>query len=180
MKETILSLSNLRGISGFEYRISDRIAELFKPLADEVTVDNLGNIIAVKKCGQKNARKVMIEAHMDEIGLMVSEIDPRGFLRFVNVGGVDPRILPASEVTVHGKKDLPGIIGAKPPHLQAVGEADKSAKITDMAIDVGLSFEEVSALVSVGDSVTLSQSAGALGAHQWSGKTMEPFLGWSV
>lgn len=177
MKETILSLSNLRGISGFEYRISDRIAELFKPLADEVTVDNLGNIIAVKKCGQKNARKVMIEAHMDEIGLMVSEIDPRGFLRFVNVGGVDPRILPASEVTVHGKKDLPGIIGAKPPHLQAVGEADKSAKITDMAIDVGLSFEEVSALVSVGDSVTLSQSAGALGAHQWSGKTMDDRAG---
>lgn len=173
MKELIQKLSDMRGISGFEYRINEQIADLFKPYADDVMIDALGSVIAVRKCGKPNAKKIMIEAHCDEIGLMVKDIDKSGFITFVNIGGVDPRILPASEVIVHGKKDLKGVIGAKPPHLQEDGEANKSSKITDMAIDVGLDYDEITDIVSIGDSITLSQSVGMLLGGQLSGKSLD-------
>lgn len=173
MKELIQKLSDLRGISGFEYRITEAIEELLCPYVDEVHTDALGSVIAVKRCGRENAKRVMIEAHCDEIGLMITSIDERGFLTFAPVGGVDPRILPASEVIVHGKRDIPGIIGAKPPHLQEPDEAKKSVKIKDMAIDVGMDYGEVSELVSVGDSVTFPQSVGLLGKDQFSGKSLD-------
>lgn len=173
MKELIKKLSNMRGISGFEYRISDKIAELFKPYCDEVSIDRMGSIIAVKRCGKQNAKKILIEAHCDEIGLMVKNIDERGFISVVNVGGVDPRILPAAEVIIHGKRDIKGVVGAKPPHIQNRGEAKKSAGLSDMAVDTGLSAETVRSLVSVGDSITLSQSSGELLGGQMSGKSLD-------
>lgn len=177
MKELIKKLSDMRGISGFEYRLSDEILSLIKPHCDEVYTDALGNVIAVKRCGKENASKVMIEAHMDEIGLMVTKIDDSGFLTFSNVGGVDPRILPSSEVIVHGKKDLCGVIGAKPPHLQAKDESKKSIKIEDMAIDIGMTKQEAQELVSVGDSVTLSQTFSGLSEDIICGKTMDDRVG---
>lgn len=173
MDKLIKTLSDMRAVSGFEYRISENIAELFRPYSDEVRIDTLGSVIAVKRCGRENAPRVMIEAHTDEIGLMVKDIDERGFITFVNVGGVDPRILPSAEVTIHGKHDVLGIIGAKPPHLQSAGESAKSAKITDMAIDVGMSADEVREIISVGDSITLPQSWGMLDGGQFSGKSLD-------
>ena len=173
MKDLLKKLSDMRGISGFEYRISDEIADLFRPVCDEVNTDTLGNVIAIKRCGKPDAPKVMIEAHMDEIGLMVSGIDENGFLSFINIGGVDCRILPAAEVTVHAKRDLTGVIGAKPPHLQAAGEAKKSTQIKDMRIDLGMNVKEVRKLVSVGDSITLAQSCGELLGGRYSGKSLD-------
>ena len=82
MKEILKKLCAMRAVSGFEYRASDDIAELFKPYADEVYRDNIGNLIAVKRCGRENAKKLMIEAHMDEIGVVVTFADENGFLRF--------------------------------------------------------------------------------------------------
>lgn len=177
MKELIKQLSDMRAISGHEYRIIDEIKKLFKPYADDIYTDALGSVIAVKRCGKKNAKRIMIEGHCDEIGLMVSGIDERGFLSFVNIGGVDPRILPSAEVVVHGTEDLLGVIGAKPPHLQSAGEADKSAKIMDMAIDIGMNREEALKIVSIGDAVTLSQSCGELLGGQLSGKTLDDRAG---
>lgn len=173
MEKLLKKLSDMRGISGYEYKIADEIKALFKPYADEVMTDTLGNVIAIKKCGRENAPKVMIEAHMDEIGLMVRDIDKNGFISFVNIGGVDFRILPSSEVIVHGKMDIPGVIGAKPPHLQTDDEADKAIKPDDMAIDVGLSCDEVSKIVSVGDAVTLKTEAMPLLGGCFSGKSMD-------
>lgn len=173
LKKLIKKLSDMRGISGFEYRISEEIKKLLEKYCDEAYTDNLGSIIAVKRCGKKNAKKIMLEAHLDEIGLMVKDIDERGFISVVNVGGVDPRILPSSEVIVHGRRDLKGIIGAKPPHLQARGEDEKSAKLVDMAVDTGLSAEVVKDIVSIGDSITLSQSSGELMSGQFSGKSLD-------
>ena len=177
MKKLIKELSDLRGISGFEYRISDKIAEYFRPYADDVTVDTLGNVIAVKRCGKENAKKIMIEAHCDEIGLIVRDIDDRGFVTMAMVGGIDARILPSSEVVIHGRKDVPGVIGAKPPHLQEADEAKKASKLTDMAIDTGMNADEVKKYVSVGDSITLAQSVGELGGGQFSGKTLDDRAG---
>lgn len=173
MKDLIKKLSCMHGISGFEYRINSEINNMFLPYSDEVKIDTLGNVIAVKQCGKPNARKLLIEAHIDEIGLMVKNIDENGFLTFVNVGGVDPRILPSMEVIVHGKKDLKGIIGAKPPHIMSDGEEEKAVKMENMSIDTGLSAEEVKTLVSVGDSVSFDISAKELLDSQITGKSLD-------
>lgn len=173
MKELLKKLSEMRGISGFEYRISDEIKKLFEPVSDEVYTDTLGNVIAVLHSGKENAPKVMIEAHMDEIGLMVRDIDENGFIGFVSIGGIDPRILPACEVIVHGTRDIVGVIGAKPPHLQTAGEADKAAGIKDMTIDVGMSADKVREIVSVGDAVTVRGGFVNLAGDKVSGKSLD-------
>ena len=170
MRELIQKLSDLRGISGFEYRLNREIAKMFEPYADEVRLDALGNVIAIKRSKKNNAPSVMIEAHCDEIGLMVTSITDEGFLTFANVGGVDGRILPSLQVIVHGKRDVFGVVGIKPSYLLEEG---KSVPIKDMAIDTGLLIDEVKELISIGDSITVAQSVGKLGTRQWSGKTLD-------
>lgn len=170
MEKLINELSDLRGVSGFEYLITDKIKEKFEPYADEVYIDNLGSVVAHKKSTQANSPKIMIEAHCDEIGLMVKSITDEGFITFTNIGGIDSRILPSLEVVVHGKEDVCGVIGIKPDFLQ---EEDKTAKLKDMAIDTGLELEKVKELISVGDSITIAQSVGKLGHRQWSGKSLD-------
>lgn len=170
MRKLIRKLSDMRGISGHEYRITDKISEMFSVYCDEVNIDPLGSVIAVRHCGIPNAPKLMIEAHCDEIGLMVTSVTDEGYLTFANVGGVDERTLPSTEVTVHGKEDLWGVIGIKPAHLQ---EGGKTTKIKDMAVDTGLDADKVKEIVSVGDSITLAQSVGKLGKKQFSGKSLD-------
>ncbi len=170
MRELILKLSEMRGISGHEYRINKEIAKLFEPYCDSVKIDALGSVIAVRRCGEYNAPKVMIEAHMDEIGFMVSSVTDEGFITFVNVGGVDERILPSLEVTIHGKRDIYGVISTPPSDSY---DSEKSYKAEDMAIDTGLDADTVKELVSIGDSITMAQSVGELGKKQLSAKTMD-------
>lgn len=170
MRDLIRKLSDMRGISGFEYRITDKIKELFEPYSDSVAIDPLGSVIAVKKSGKENAPKLMIEAHCDEIGLMVTTITDEGYLTIASVGGVDQRTLPSTEVVVHGKQDLWGVIGVKPEHMIEDG---KTVKISDMVVDTGLDAETVKELVSVGDSVTIAQSVGSLGDKQFSCKSLD-------
>lgn len=173
MKELIKTLSDMHGISGYEYRINEKIKDMMSAVSDNAYIDNMGNVIAVKRCGKKNAKKVLIEAHIDEIGLMAGSIDENGFISIVNIGGVDPRILPSAEVVVHGKRDIKGVIGAKPPHLLAGGEADKSSKIKDMAVDTGLSAGEVKEIVAIGDSITLATEACELLGDRITGKSLD-------
>ena len=170
MQNIIKKLSDLRGASGHEYRINNEIAEMFRPYCDDVRIDALGSVIAEKKCGKENAPKIMLEAHMDEIGLVVTSITEEGYIYFSNLGGVDPRILPSSEVTIHGKEDVYGVVGMPP---SSVFGTEKSYKLKDMAIDTGLDAKTVKSLISVGDSITLPQSVGELGSGQFSAKTMD-------
>ena len=177
MKELLEKLSALRGISGNEFKISNVISDVLRPYADEVYSDKLGNVIAVKKCGKSDAPKLMIEAHMDEIGLMVRDINDDGFIGFVNIGGVDSRILPGGEVIVHGTRDIKGVIGAKPPHLQTAEEAKKAIPMTDMVIDTGLKAEEVKELVSVGDAITVRGDFCTLLSGRVAGKSLDDRAG---
>lgn len=180
LKDILSRLSDMRGISGFEYSFSEKISELFRPYADKVYTDTLGNVIAEKKCGYENAPKIMIEGHMDEIGLMVSEIDENGFIGFVNVGGIDERILPSSEVVIHGTKDIKGIIGSKPPHLQTRDESKKAMKPEDMFIDTGYSKEELDSIVSIGTAITMNQSVGEMKCGNISLKALDDRAGVAV
>ncbi len=177
MKKELLTLSALGGISGFETAVAPKVKQLIQRFCDTVTEDRFGNIIGIRPCGKKNAKKVMIEAHIDGIGLMVKDIDERGFITFTNIGGVDIRILPAQEVIVCGKKELFGIIGAKPPHLQTADEVDKPSKLSDMAIDVGLSAEKVRELVTPGDMITFASGAKTLTGKVISGKYLDDRAG---
>lgn len=177
MKKLINELSNLRGVSGFEYLIADDITKMFKPYADEVYTDSLGNIIAHKKSKNANSPKLLIEAHYDEIGLIVKSITKEGFVTFANIGGVDNRILPSLEVVIHGKEDVYGVIGIEPEYLLEKG---KSIKQKELAIDTGLSAPKVKELISIGDSVTIAQSVGELGKNQWSGKSLDDRAGVAI
>ncbi len=145
----------IAGAPGFEKRIRDLIIDLVTPYSDEVMTDNLGNVIAVKK-GQRNpdGKRVMVAAHMDEIGFIVTHIDENGFLRFHTLGGFDPKTLTAQRVIVHGKKDLIGVMGSKPIHVMSQEERNKLPKTTDFFIDLGMPKEEVEKYISIGDPVT--------------------------
>jgi tetrahedral aminopeptidase len=145
------------GVPGYEQRIRQLVLREVKTLADEVSIDNMGNVIALRKAtveGKKTPKKAMVAAHMDEIGFIVTHIDENGFLKFHTLGGFDPKTLTAQRVTVHGKKDLIGVMGSKPVHLMTADEKGKSMKIEDYFIDLGMSRKEVEKYISVGDTVT--------------------------
>jgi len=145
-------ICEVAGAPGHEQRIREVVLREVKKLADKVSIDNMGNVTAFKK-GKKD-KKVMIAAHMDEIGFIVTHIDENGFLRFIPLGGFDPKTLTAQRVIVHGKKDVIGVMGSKPIHMMSAGEREKIVPISDYFIDLGLSKKEVDKVVSVGDTVT--------------------------
>ncbi|CAN5554520.1 M42 family metallopeptidase [soil metagenome] len=140
------------GAPGYEHRIREIVLREVKPLVDEISVDNMGNVTAIKK--GKQPKRAMVAAHMDEIGFIVTHIDDKGFLRFHTLGGFDPKTLTAQRVIVHGKKDLVGVMGSKPIHIMTEEERTKSVKITDFFIDLGISKKEVEKYISIGNPIT--------------------------
>lgn len=149
----LADICEVPGAPGFEQRIRAHIIDEIKPLVDNYSIDNLGNVTAVKK-GRSSDKKVMIAAHMDEIGFIVTHIDDQGFVRFHTLGGFDPKTLTAQRVIIHGKKDLVGVMGSKPIHVMSPAERNKTAKTTDFFIDLGMPKSEVEKWVTVGDSIT--------------------------
>lgn len=145
-------ICEVAGAPGYEQRVREIVLREIDGLVDEVSIDNMGNIIAVKK-GRED-KKVMVAAHMDEIGFMVSHIDDDGFVRFTTLGGFDPKTLTAQRVIIHGKKDLIGVMGSKPIHVMSPEERTKSPKTTDYFIDLGMPKEEVEKYVEVGNVIT--------------------------
>ena len=140
------------GAPGFEKKIRDLVINEVEPLVDEMEIDNMGNVYAIKRgVGDKRA---MVGAHMDEIGFIVTHIDDKGFIRFHTLGGFDPKTLTAQRVIVHGKKDVIGVMASKPIHVMSPEERNKVAKTKDYFIDTGMSADEVKELISVGDPIT--------------------------
>lgn len=145
-------ICEVAGAPGHEQRVREIVLREVKSLVDEVSIDNMGNVVTVKK-GKKN-KKVMVAAHMDEIGFMVNHIDDKGFLRFVPLGGFDPKTLTAQRVIVHGKKDLIGVMGSKPIHVMTPEERGKVVPLNDYFIDMGMDKKEVEKYITVGDTIT--------------------------
>lgn len=151
--QLLAEICEVGGTSGFEQRIREVVLREVTPLVDKVSVDNMGNVIAFKK-GNDSSKKVMIGAHMDEIGFIVTNIDDNGFVRFHTLGGFDPKTLTAQRVIIHGKKDLIGVMGSKPIHVMTPEERNKVPKTTDYFIDLGMSKEAVEKYISIGDPIT--------------------------
>ena len=133
-------LSETPGVSGQEERVRAVVGNHLAALVDERRVDTLGNLIGHKQGANPSGRSVMLAAHMDEIGLIVTRLEG-AFLRFAPVGGVDMGALPALEVTVHGRDDLPGLIASRPPHVLSPEEREKPFTQEQLFIDVGLSAD---------------------------------------
>ena len=175
MKKKLMALSALGGISGFEFSITEHIKGLLEPYCDTVEADAMGNVMGVIYGRNKNAGRVMLEAHIDVIGLMVAGIDDTGFISFVPIGGVDSAVLPGAEVMVCGREELFGVIGAKPPHLQT--EKKMATQIEDLYIDVGLPAERVRELVCVGDMIYFAEKPAQLSGKVLSGKGFDDRAG---
>ena len=150
--ELLKEICEVAGAPGHEQRVREIVIRETESLVDEVRVDNMGNVIAVKK--GKESKKVMIGAHMDEIGFIVTHIDDNGFVFFHTLGGFDPKTLTAQRVIIHGREDVIGVMGSKPIHLMSPEDRNKVPKIKDYFIDTGRSKKELDKIISVGDTVT--------------------------
>ncbi len=150
------------GAPGHERKIRELVLKELDGLADEVRVDNMGNVVALKK-GRSDKKKCMAAAHMDEIGFIVTHIDDKGFVRFNPVGGFDPKTLTSQRVIIHGKKDVVGVMGSKPIHIMKPEERNKPVNISDFFIDTGMSKAALTKQVQVGDFITRYSSLMELG-----------------
>jgi endoglucanase len=166
-------LSEANGVSGYEHEVREIVHKEFGRYADKIRVDTLGNVIALKKgMGQKPRRAILLATHMDEIGLIVSELE-EGFIHFQQVGGYDDRVLLGQEVVVHGRRALPGIIGARPPHVLPANERDNPIPYDKLLIDVGLSPQELPTVVRVGDLITMQRELVELKEGLVAGKALD-------
>lgn len=170
-------LCALPGVAGYEAPLSERIAQLFAPYCRDVAVDNLLNTVGVMGQG---GFKVLIAAHMDEVGLMVTSIEEDGFVGFTQMGGIDPRILPAQEVTVYGRQPLYGVIGSRPPHVLSAEERKQTLALEDLYIDLGYPYERVKDLVQVGDPISFNAPAVDLLGSRVASRALDDRMGVAV
>lgn len=192
--DLLRKLTETPGPSGLENAVRETLADVWRPLADELIVDNMGNLLALKRADARGESeetgadngppRLLLAAHMDEIALMVKDIaqypengdsdeDSMGFLRVTSVGGVDVRHLYGQAVTVHGERDLPGIIGALPKHMLPDASSSKVYPFDDLVVDVGLPIVELRDAVGVGDFISFQQPLRELLNNRVTGKALD-------
>lgn len=173
-------LSNARGVSGNEAEVREILIDAIKNRVDDYRTDTLGNLIALKKAKStrgRNSLKVMLAAHMDEVGLMIVHHESNGYLRFEKVGGIDDRVL-LSKVVLIGKDKIPGVIGVKPIHLLKQKEREQVIDSDSMSIDIGVKTkEEAQAAVKLGDYVTFATEFAEIGGGLVKGKALDDRVG---
>lgn len=170
-KETI-ALSEALGLSGYEAGTAREAARLLKPYMDTVEVDRFGNLIGRRSCGRQGAPVLLLDAHLDQVGLMVSRVTEEGYLLFEKSGGVDPRVLPGGRVTVAGfdGKEYRGVIGCR---KDAWNEEKDAASVEDLFIDVGMTKDQAQRCICIGDPVYFHMPARRLSSHVLSGPAMD-------
>jgi endoglucanase len=166
-------LSEADGLAGYEEPVRSLISETWKPLVDEMRVGGLGSLIGLKRgTGPEPRPKLMLAAHMDEVGLMVSGLE-KGFLRIVGVAGADQRAVLGLEVVVHAEWDLPGIVATRPPHVIPSDERQKTVPWDRLFVDVGLAADQVEQLVTVGDLISIRCEMAELKNRRVAGKALD-------
>ncbi|WP_291257063.1 M42 family peptidase [Flavonifractor sp.] len=167
MRQALERLCTCTAPSGFEGPAAAVAAELLRPLVDEVSIDRMGNVLGVRRSKTPNAPKLLLDAHLDEIGLIVTGVED-GFLRFRSIGGVDPRMLPGRELVVLTDPPLRGLVACP-----AGGDENKSVPLNELYVDVGLSQEEAERAVPVGTPMVYRAGCFPLGEDQMCGKSMD-------
>lgn len=172
-------LTELNGVSGNEGEVREFIKNEAKKYSDKIRVDSMGNLICLKK-GKNPKNKIMISAHMDEVGFMVTGYGDCGVLKFATVGGIDNRILLGKRLIV-GDKKLEGVVGGKPIHLQNTTERRKNVDIKNMYIDIGANNkEEAEKLVSVGEYAAFYSGYSNLGKDVIKAKALDDRVGCAI
>ena len=173
LKPFLKDLLSLPGLSGHEGPVRERIAQEWRPLVDELHVNNVGSLHGLRRGhGPEPRPRILLAGHMDAVGMMVTGIVD-GFLRITEVGGLDPRILPGQPVTVHGRRDLPGLVVLPPDRLLPPERRGNPAKLEELLIDTGLLPNEVDRVVRTGDLVSYAQSPMELSGDVVSGHTQD-------
>ncbi|MEZ4599747.1 MAG: M20/M25/M40 family metallo-hydrolase [Syntrophotaleaceae bacterium] len=177
--ELLEKLCNLPGVTGFEEAVRETIAKIVEPMVDELRVDTLGNLIAIRR-GLSGFR-LMLDAHMDEIGFLVQHIDEQGFIRIVPVGSWDQRLLPShllTIVTADGRR-IEGVVGTQPPHILRPFDMDKVIPMEEMFLDIGATTrqEVVAAGVSIGDPILAHYPFRRIGRETVAGKALDDRAG---
>ncbi len=150
IKEIARELCALSGPSGFEGAAADRAEKLLLPLVDEVRRDAMGSVLGFRSCGRAGAKRLLLDAHLDEVGFIVTEVC-EGFLKFAALGGLDARTLPGREVRVMAPEgELYGVIACLPPHVLSAEQREQAVEIKDLFIDLGLPQEEAEQRVPLG------------------------------
>lgn len=174
--ETLKQLTTLDGVSGDEKPVSDFLAGMVKDHVDSWHVDNMGNLITYKKGTGLNL-KVMLAAHMDEVGLLITGINSDGLLKFQTVGGIEPRVLVGKRVRI-GEDKVPGVIGYKPIHLQNDDERKGAVKKKNLTIDIGAKDrEQAEEWVSLGDSAAFDYDPVEFGDNKMMAKALDDRVG---
>lgn len=170
------SLISVSGLSGYEAPVAALIAEKWRPLVDETSISRVGSLHGLKKGSGKSPRpSLMIATHMDAIGMQVSRI-VEGFLHITNIGGIDVRVLPGAEVTVHASgsgEELPAVVAMPPARFLPDGAGDGALAIQYLLVDTGLLPREVEKKVRVGDLVSFANSPLELTGDVISGHTLD-------
>lgn len=173
-KDHLKKLVEAHAPSGYEAPIADILRGDWAGLVDAFDSDRLGSLIGIKRATRPSqpARKIMLAAHMDEIGLMVRQIED-GFIYLHSINGIDSRVMLAQPVLVHGRRALPGVVATMPPHMLTAAERKKYPPIDALVVDVGLPAEEVAALVRIGDLVTVDVPLIELKGRKVAAKAMD-------
>ena len=173
-KEHLKKLVEAHAPSGYEAPIVEILRQDWSELVDDFESDRLGSFIGIKRASQPGQpiRKIMLAAHMDEIGLMVRQIKD-GFIYLHSINGVDSRVMMAQPVLVHGKRALPGLVATVPPHMLTAAERKKYPAIDDLVVDVGLPADEVADVVQIGDVVTVDAPMIELKGRKVAAKAMD-------
>ena len=172
ISDIIIELSEIAGPSGFERGIADAARSYLGHYMDDVHTDVMGNVIGVKKCGRENAKKLMIDAHIDEIGFVITGYE-EGLLRFASLGSTDIRMLPASEIKILTKPPIIGVVDVLPPHTMKDGEADKALDKDELFIDIGLDQENAKKTVPLGTAAVYNAHARRFGDNLICGKALD-------
>lgn len=171
MEGILERLSGVNAPSGFEAPAALAAKELLEPMMDEVWTDRLGSVVGVRRCGKPGAKKLLLDAHLDEVGLTVTGVQD-GFLRFAAIG-VDPRMLPDREVTILTDPPMLGVVACLPPHVLSAEDREKAPKLKDMFVDTGLSQKEAERCIPLGTPMVYRAGFTRLGGRQVCGKAMD-------
>jgi endoglucanase len=172
LKEIFKELSATDGPSGFEGAAGKRVVELLTPFVDEIKSDAMGNVLGYKSCGRAGAKRLLLDAHIDEVGFVVTGIE-EGFLKISDIGRPDIRNMPASQVKVLTEPPIYGIVGCMPVHTLSADEMNKNVKLDDLCIDIGMNDEEAKKKVPLGTPLVFNSEFQALGDGSFCGKAFD-------
>ena len=174
--KSLAELCRVPGPAGFEELVAECAKSMLEVYLDDVWIDTLGNVIGVRRCGKENAKRLLFDAHIDEIGFVVTGVE-EGFLRFSKLGGFDARVIPATGVTVCTDPPLYGVISVLPPHILKKKDVEKNFEMESLYIDIGLSHEEASKLITPGTHGVFANDAKPFGENMFYGKAIDDRAG---